>query len=162
MRASLGIGDLSLDGFFGVSKAEKDLVKSQKNWIPSNFKLEIDGVSTAGFRVEPIRIDAADLNEDGLPDLTTTNLVIKGPILGSQEYFAWFANIQKGVDDTRDCRYTLFLNDGTPCCSIHIRVRPISIGASDFFDFISGLGGTFTVEMKTGTVKFFNEAKGFG
>jgi hypothetical protein len=164
MTASMDVNDFTFDGLSDVSKAEKQLIKNQKLWVPHNFKLEIDGITVGDVHMRPFTVAAADVDGDGFDDvLTSTNLKFVVPMSDAPQYIAWFNNIQKGVDDTRDCRYTIFMTDGSPCCTIHIRCRPIEMGAVDLLGSLTnGGGGPFVVEMKTGTVKFFNNAKGFG
>ena len=129
--------DVTFDGLEATSPAEKDAIKAQKMWLPSNFRVSLGDMPTARInKVESFTIKQgiADLDGDGrldfvIPEAITFTL----PVEDSGPYQDWFKATSSGQETLKTLMIEYDDNDNLPVVTMIVPVSIESIGFADLF-----------------------------
>lgn len=133
----LNSSDVSFDGFFQTTPAEKAAVKEQKKWLPANFRLKIgdlpcDRVS----RVDQITIErgVADWDGDGVLDYGIRDSIkITLPVDDAGKFQEWFNAAANGANEMKNLSLEYQDDTSTTFLTLGTGVQIESIGFSDLF-----------------------------
>lgn len=100
-------------------------VSQQKTWLPANFRLKIDGLDQPCTRVNKIEAIVikqlaqigGDLDGDGEPDYTTSDLVFSLPNADASGFLDWFDN-----GGARNGSLSYLDTDGSSLKTVRIRI----------------------------------------
>jgi hypothetical protein len=135
------------EGFFDISKEERLAIASQKNWLGSNFLVEIGGVACRTNKIDSFTVkqSIADLDGDGLLDLAISDVVLHMDLSDSALFREWFQSSIQGKEDVRPVTITLMDNSGQRMCAIR---ADMAMDTFDFFDIFTELSATGGTEMQ--------------
>lgn len=129
--------DATFDGFFQTSQAEKDVIKSQKKWLPANFRIKIgdlpcDRVS----RIERFTIqrDVADFDGDGQLDFgIAEDITITLPAEDASKFAEWIDSTRAGSDTPKRLELDYMDDDQNSFLFLSTSVNIVSMGFADPF-----------------------------
>ena len=132
---------LSFLGYQTISPSESTSISSEKAWLCSNFKLDINGItssSTLGAspgvsRIEPFTIKPVFSPGGSGVYFTFQKIEMSVTAADAQQYFGWFLNVLSGLPDARTCKLTLTHNDGSLLCAMQMQVQIDTFGSTDVF-----------------------------
>lgn len=130
--------DPSFAGFAATTPIEKDAVKAQKTWLPSNFRLKLGDMPTGnvsrvgGFSIKNLW---EDLDGDGAPEFVAVNPIrITFPVEDAPLYNEWY----RSPDPTttpghKTLRIIYNDSDGAPVLAVTVDVTIVGLGFVDLF-----------------------------
>lgn len=142
--ATIGIhfdaSNVKFDGFFSTTTQEKDTIKSQKKWLPANFRVKLgDMPASRVTKVAPVLIGASpqDINGDGGVDFVISEEIeVTMPIEDATVlYNKWFLPDDPAAPTLKTLEIEYLDADGLRVFDFEV---PVSIEATGFANLFLG------------------------
>lgn len=120
-------------GFAATTPLEKDIIKSQKKWLPANFTIKVGNMPAGNVsRVSSISIKNLweDVDGDGAPDFAVDGPIsLTLPVEDALPYRDWFM----GSPGHKTLRVIYNDADGAPVIAVTVDVAIVGLGFADLF-----------------------------
>lgn len=143
------------DGFFTSTPAEKQAIKTQKKWLPANFRVSLGDMPTSRVskvHAFTIKQSTADVDGDGRLDYRISDpILLTIPAEDADPYRKWRDAVASGVSGTHKTLSIEYQDsDGTPVLTVILQVEIVS---ADFEDILLGTtptpGREFRIRLHT-------------